>query len=372
MPLLHKHFSSDKYVIHYLVDEHQSGMRLDRFLQTFFKSFSREIVKQKIKRGEIKIKNRPGVHRSSTTVHHKEVVKMTTFKGPHEDEYWNNKKLKLQTQPKILFEDTKIIVISKPPFMSTHPTGKHLFNCATVYLETLYKNTIHSVHRLDRETSGLLLFAKDPGTARQLSKHFEYGHVKKCYFFISTINDFYSGQEKFIAEEKHDNSQKSLKRVYVKHYPKDAQQGKSSLTKFHILTQISTQDKQYHRYALGLAFPKTGRQHQIRIHAMIHGLPLLGDKLYLGNFETFQRFKDNVATRADHEVMKIPRHALHAIALKIPYGEGKRARFFRCCISEDLKDCMKKNLELNAMQIEKIEREIDKIIRKEFSLSFST
>ena len=78
------------------------------------------------------------------------------------------KKLVLPVRPKIIFEDDRLIVISKPPFMSVHPTGRHLFNCATVYFESLLNQTIHPVHRLDRETSGVLLLAKNSSVAKLL------------------------------------------------------------------------------------------------------------------------------------------------------------------------------------------------------------
>ena len=78
------------------------------------------------------------------------------------------------------------VVTNKPAYMSTHPTGRHLFHCATVYYEQkLNQSTVHSIHRLDRETSGVLLLAKNPTTANQLTVEFENNNVKKCYFFIA-------------------------------------------------------------------------------------------------------------------------------------------------------------------------------------------
>src|SRR5690606_14188470 len=78
-----------------------------------------------------------------------------------------------------------IIVCSKPPFMITHPAGKHLFYCATVYYESIHNKTIHSIHRLDRETSGLLVLGKNSVASNEISNQFEEGLVKKCYLLIA-------------------------------------------------------------------------------------------------------------------------------------------------------------------------------------------
>lgn len=102
-----------------------------------------------------------------------------------------------------------------------------------------------------------------------------------------------------------------------------------------------------------MAFPQTGRQHQIRVHAKAHGLPLIGDKLYLGSYEMFQRFKDQYASEEDYNLMELPRHALHAIALRIPYK--KEEKLFVTKIPHDFVEWIKKNSELD---IDKLEEKI--------------
>ena len=88
-------------------------------------------------------------------------------------------------------------------------------------------------------------------------------------------------------------------------------------------------------YVIGLAFPQTGRQHQIRTHAAFHGYPLIGDKIYNGDPKLFMRFKDKVSKPEDFEIMQLSRHALHAIALKLPYPSADNETLFRGEVPEE-------------------------------------
>jgi len=343
LPIIHKSFTPQKYTAIYCVDEEQEGMRLDQFIQIYMESFSRETIKKKISEGDITIAGRTPPHRPSVKVHFNDQITLVTKKTVHEDEYWNGKKLKLQTTPEIIFKDESLVVISKPAYMATHPTGKHLFNCATVFLEAEFEKKTHSIHRLDRETSGILLVGRDPKQAAQLTTEFEKSAVKKCYFFCAKKSLRYRSNE-FTAEERLGASEEGLKRVYIDHYPKDSKDGKSAKTDFKVLYEKGD-------YAIGLAFPCTGRQHQIRVHAMVHGLELIGDKLYLGSFKMFQRFKDNIAAESDYEYMELPRHALHSMALNIMY-KGEKRTFFSP-IPKDLKAWIEKKIPLDLDSLEK-------------------
>ena len=355
MPIIEKSFSPEMYKAMYSVDEKFDGMRLDQFIKEYLPSFSREAIKKKIKSSDISIISRKAPHRPSSKVYYREKVEVHIIKTNHEDELWKGSLLKLETSPKVIFENNHMMVVSKPAFMSTHPTGKHLFNCVTVYLESELKRKTYSVHRLDRETSGLLIQGKNPESSRTLTDYFEQSRVKKAYFFISKINSQKAKQKDFIATERLDSTNEGLKRVYIDWHPFGSSLGKHAETKFKILFKND-------QYALGLAFPKTGRQHQIRVHAMIHGYPLLGDKLYLGSFKMFQRFKDGFATSEDHDLIEIPRHALHAIALKIP--NLKETPFLHCPLPEDLRTWVDHNLDISSLEIEKI---IEKELHEAFS-----
>ena len=356
MPLVAKSFSPDAYRNTSLVGREHEGMRLDHYIRHHFETFSRKAIQEKIALGEILIENRPGRQKPGTKVHENDRVSLVSYRRDGEDEHWRGRKLAVSSEPDIVFEDDGLYAVSKPPYMSVHPTGKHLFNCATVVLEAKYGHKVHSIHRLDRETSGLVLLGKNPTCASELTRQFENGTVKKCYFFIAKKTPLYRGSWDFCECARLAPADLDEKRVAVAHFDPGSRRGKYAETHFRILFDHGT-------YALGLAFPKTGRQHQIRVHAALNGLPLLGDKLYLGGFETFRRFKDNAATDEDHRLVEIPRHALHAVALVIDHGGNRK--LLTDTIADDLGRWVSDTL---TIETQKLESTIEEEIRRAFSV----
>lgn len=343
MSEIEKSFSTEKYVVTYPVQIEQDGWRLDQFVQKCMPTLSREFLKKKIEKGEVEISGRKPPHKPSVKVHHGERVTVTTHNdGMIEEEFWYGEVVPKTGKPTIVFEDTELLVINKPPYMITHPAGKNLFYCATVFFETIYKKTIHSIHRLDRETSGLLLLGKNPKVSQRVALLFEEDKVRKCYFFIAHKR---AGATPFpfTAKERMDREEDAIPRGIMFHYPENSSKGKESETHFELLLEKD-------HYVLVLAFPVTGRQHQIRVHAACHGYPLLGDKLYNGDPGVFMRFKDHVATDDDHEKMEIPRQALHAVALKLTYPTEKMNHFI-APLPQDLSDWLEKKLGLTSSDV---------------------
>ncbi len=355
MAILNKKFTTQVYEVTYYVEETQHGMRLDQYLQIYLETWSRQEVKKRIKAGDVKIIGRPGKHRPSTTLHYKERIFFKIERTTQEDEYWRGELIELDERPEIIFEDKELIVMNKPPYMACHPTGRHLFYCATVMFEEKYEKTIHSIHRLDRETSGVMMLGKEPQIANLMGEEFIHDRVKKCYFFIAKANEDYKGEIEFFSDERLGASEEGLKRVYIDSYPEDSHEGKHAYTDFKVLFKEGD-------YVIGLAFPQTGRQHQIRVHAMLRGLPLVGDKLYLGSFEMFQRFKDNLASPEEYDQMEHNRHCLHAIGLKLHYkGED------RMYISSLPKDFIPLIKERFSTPVEEIESTIKNAAKDYFS-----
>ncbi|MGE3610350.1 MAG: pseudouridine synthase [Bacteriovoracaceae bacterium] len=344
MSEIEKSFSTDKYVVTHPVGQEQDGWRLDQFVHKCMPTLSREYLKKKIEKGEVEISGRKPPHKPSVKVHYGEKVTITTHNdGMIEDEYWYGEVVPKEEKPSIVYEDENLLVINKPPYMITHPAGKNLFYCATVYFGSIYKKTIHSIHRIDKETSGLLLLGKNPRAAQKVSQKFEDDLVRKCYFFIAHKRPG-ADTFPFIAKERMDREEDKIPRGMMYHYPENSELGKESETHFELLLEKDN-------YVLALAMPVTGRQHQIRVHAACHGYPLLGDKLYNGDPTVFIRFKDNVATEEDHLKMEIPRHALHAVCLKLAYPENEM-RHFIAPLPKDLSDWIEKKLGIKTAEVE--------------------
>jgi len=347
MALLDKSFGTEASTVTLSVESRFEGMRLDQFLQEeHFHTLSRQIIKRMIDHGQVIIEGRTPPHKPSVKVHEGEIITATMIQTSHEDEFWHGKKLELQTIPEIVYEDDGLIVISKPAFMTAHPVGRHIFNTATTYFEAVYKKTVHCVHRLDRETSGILLLAKNYEVAKAMNINFEFDHVKKVYFFIARVAPHFKGENSFtVFERLRLRSEVDRERMDVEAFPQNSPLGREAETHFELL---------YHEkdYMLGLAFPRTGRQHQIRVHAAHHGLPLIGDKMYLGGYEMFQRFKDVLASDEDHALMELPRQALHATALKLPYL-GKET-IFKSHIPLDFREWITTKLSIDLGALEKM------------------
>src|SRR5690606_14729360 len=180
MSEIEKSFTTERYVVTYPVLQEHDNLRLDQFVMTCMPTLSRQFLKRKIEKGEVEIHGRKPPHKPSVKVHYGEKVTITTHNdGMIEDEFWYGKPIPRDEKPGVVFEDDELIVCNKPPFMITHPAGRNLFYCATVFFETIHKKTIHSIHRIDRETSGLLMLGKNPKVAQKVSYLFENDKVRK-------------------------------------------------------------------------------------------------------------------------------------------------------------------------------------------------
>ena len=240
-------------------------MRLDQFVMEYFSKWSRQMIKKKIDVKDIFIKDRPGKNKPSTKVHTDDIVYVETSYQEESPEKWNGEDLLVDSELPMVFSDDGLFVVSKPAFMAVHPTGRHIFHVVTVILEDQYnERPLHSVHRLDRETSGLLLVARNHKSANELTTQFERGQVKKVYFFIGVKQKELPMNQLFLCERRLGTNEEGLKRVYIKNYDKSSRDGKSAETSFLLLDQDE-------KYVIGLAFPQTGRQHQIRVHAQYEG-----------------------------------------------------------------------------------------------------
>jgi len=173
---------------------------------------------------------------------------------------------------KIIYEDKYLIVVDKPAGLSVLPDGWEKDSQYLVKMLEEQYGKIFIVHRLDKITSGVMVFARDAETHRALNIQFENHEAQKTYHAIVEGNPKW--EEKVARHPLRAN-------VGHKHRTMvDDKNGKPSETRFRVI-------KRYQDSALIEAKPMTGRTHQIRVHAYALGHPLVGDTLY-GAQETYE------------------------------------------------------------------------------------
>ena len=204
---------------------------------------------------------------------------------------------------RIIHEDESILVIDKPAGLPVLPDGWETDAPYLVKILEADHGKLWVIHRLDKTTSGVMVFARDAETHRTLNLQFENHEVEKIY------HAFVEGHPKW-----GEKTARHPLRVNVGHKHRtavDDKNGKPSETLFNVM-------KRYQASALVEAKPKTGRTHQIRVHAYALGHPLLGDKLY-----------------GAEETSIITRPALHAHSLTL-YLNGEQ-RTFKASYPDDFR-----------------------------------
>ncbi|MEX8547019.1 MAG: RluA family pseudouridine synthase [Mucilaginibacter sp.] len=205
-------------------------------------------------------------------------------------------------QDLILFENADLIIVNKPPFLSSLDEREG-GDINMLRLAKQYWPDAQICHRLDKETSGALVFAKNPEAYRAVSMQFEKRQVKKVYHAI--IDGTHVFENLFIDLP--------ILNVGKGNVTISRQEGKRAETWFNSL-------KYFKHYTLVECRPITGRMHQIRIHLATQRASIAGDELYKGKPVLLSDLKRNYRLGKDQEELPImKRFALHAfeISLKI-------------------------------------------------------
>ncbi|HEY0677538.1 MAG TPA: RluA family pseudouridine synthase [Chitinophagaceae bacterium] len=219
----------------------------------------------------------------------------------------------MQHKPDIIFENEQFIVLNKPAGLLSIPDrqGKDV-SLKSMLLER-YGN-IYTVHRLDRETSGLIVFAKDEATHKLLSQQFEDRSTSKFYtgFSLGNLSPKSGVIDAPIAEHP---AKKGMMMVHKK--------GKPSVTEYEVLEEFGTYSWMQFKIL-------TGRTHQIRVHMHSIGHPLACDPLYGDGKPVFiSGIKKNykLSRQEEEERPMLNRLALHAWKLEFVNADGERLMF---------------------------------------------
>lgn len=205
--------------------------------------------------------------------------------------------------PGVIFEDERLLVIDKPPGIHVNLTET---TAREALVEVLRQKGVHPVHRIDKDTSGVLLLAKDAETAAQLGAAFAERRVEKTY--AAVVAGYVADGE--IDQPIGPDRRRPRARAVTPG-------GKPARTR---VTTLSTVDG----VSAIRAEPVTGRTHQIRVHLAHAGAPLVGDTLYGGP----------AAVRLGAEVLRPGRALLHACRLVLVWAGERRA--FEAPLPEDL------------------------------------
>ena len=235
---------------------------------------------------------------------------------------------------RVLYEDDGVLAVDKAAPLLTHPTGEkneptlwHGLHELLAY-EVATGGQVSLINRLDRETSGITLVAKNAEAARELGKAMQARLLHKEYYAVVQGGPLWSAA--CCAEPILRMGDVAPTRIHVRQCCHPA--GKECRTEFEVLSRCSGM-------ALLRCRPYTGRMHQIRVHAAHMGHPLVGDKIYGGDESCYLEF---IATGWTPELARrliLPRQALHACRLTFPW----RGR--EITVESPLPDDMKQLLE---------------------------
>ncbi|MBS1516247.1 MAG: RluA family pseudouridine synthase [Bacteroidetes bacterium] len=303
--------------------------RIDKYIAGFIENASRTKVQKAINLGQVTVNG--------------ELVKSNYIVKPDDDiEIELHSEDRGEILPEnipldIRYEDEYLLVINKPAGMVTHPAFRNwngtLVNALMYY--SLQKNDALSslngferagiVHRLDKDTSGLLVVAKDEVTHRNLAQQFFHKTTEREY------NSIVWGKFKEKAgtiEERIGHDRRDRKKYMV---VKDETLGKNAITNYEVL-------EEYDFLSLVKLNLKTGRTHQIRVHMAFKGHPVFGDEMY-GGREPVKNIQmtGSLKSRIKNLLELMPRQALHARVLGFFHPVKKEQMRFEAELPEDMR-----------------------------------
>lgn len=255
-------------------------------------------------------------------------------KGDHRVEEIFCSARRAQDNFRVVAEGKDWIVVDKPAGLLTHPTRPDGMPTLWEGLRQLLayelanRGQLSIITRLDRETSGLVLLALSPERARAFGLAMQRGLIGKEY--LAVVRNWPEWTETVVEASIIRQGEVRESAVWLKRCVDE--RGMEAATEFSVQRRF---ERAGERFAVLRARPRTGRTHQIRLHAAHAGFPLVGDKLYGGREGgAYLEFIETGWTPKLAEELLLPRQALHASALEFTDAEGRQR--VRCSLAEDL------------------------------------
>lgn len=303
--------------IKFLISEKSNGIRLDVYLSNQLSNFSRSYIKKIIEKKQVKI-NEEFTTTPSTKVKLNDEIKILYIKK--KENKLAAKKMKID----IIYEDNHLLVVDKPKGMVVHPGAGNYENTLANGLAYKYKNNLSDingnlrpgiVHRIDKDTSGLLVVAKNNLAHSKLGKQFSEHTIKRKYKCLiwGLVRPLNGRIETLISRDKRNRQLMSVSEI----------NGKKAITNYKTIKVFSIRD--IPKISLMECELETGRTHQIRVHFKFKGTSILGDKQYGEKKYKFKKinkyFLDNLEN--------IKGQALHAESLEFVHPNNNKWLSFR-------------------------------------------
>ena len=291
----------------FIVEPLHAGMRLDVFISAHLApEYSRSQVARMIKAGLVTVNGASA--RAASAVRAGDAIAVAPPLAPEPHQSTGD-----APAIEVIFADAEIIVVNKPAGMTVHPAPGHpdatLVDALLARFPELAAMAEPDgvlrpgiVHRLDKETSGVMIVARTPFARTALSREFKDRTVRKLYLAI--VRGVVAKDRQTIARAIGRHPVERKRMSVASNNPRAATSHVSVLARFHPPSRDEL------GATLVLIRPETGRTHQIRVHLASIGHPCLGDKLYGG-----------AAKHAD--AVSFERHALHALALRIAHPRSR-------------------------------------------------
>jgi len=307
----------DFYDVVYVVEPNYAGWRLDLYLCEKIQRLSRT-------RAQFLIKHRVQCEKS---------LKPSTSVYPGLTFSLRRKVLEepptTDLPATVIYRDADVIAVDKPAGLPMHPTARYFKETLVARLRDMTGpgEKIDPAHRIDRETSGIVVCGNRPEVTIALKAAFADGRVHKAYL---AIVEGHPDWDKCTIDAPLAVGG-AVVRIKVE---VNRAAGKEAVTDAECVARFDGPDGA--PFSIIRARPRTGRQHQIRAHLSHVGFPLVGDKIYGPDENYFVRFTEHALDDAARARLRLPRHALHAAELELVHPTTKKILKIESPLPEDL------------------------------------